>query len=411
MRTWRTVGSSTDLHDFQLLANGDALLLTYPVRSGTIDLSPYGGPSQNATVIDAEIQEVAPDGTLVWSWNSKDHIPLSETGTRWWSVVPVTTLSDGRSAYDYAHINSIQQVGGTIVASFRHLDAVYAINKSSGDIIYKLGGTARPESLTVLDDPQSGLPLGGQHYARVLPDGTLTVHDNNTFLTPGPRVVRYRIDLFAKTAQLLEQVSDPDVASSFCCGSAQRLDDGSWLMSWGGTPIVTEFGPNGARHFELTFSGGISYRVGLVSGGARASPSCGPEWTRWPPSPPRRRFRAPRAQRTTACSTTMPDLASTPSRGSDRPTGIRRACAGPWGSGPPGPAAGAAAARWWRPAAVLAAWFALGTQAQAAPFVDVLNASVAGGRAACRSTTRSAAGSRRWLRPAWPPAMRRLPWR
>ena len=43
-------------------------------------------------------------------------------------------------------------------------------------------------------------------------------------------------------------------------------------MSWGFSPIVTEFGPDGARHFELTFDGGFSYRVGVVTGG---SPSIG----------------------------------------------------------------------------------------------------------------------------------------
>jgi hypothetical protein len=271
VHTWRTVGTPTDTHDFQILPNGDALMLSYSPRPGTIDLSPYGGPSTNATVTDAEIQEIAPDGSLVWSWNTKDHIPPDETVPRWWGAMPIGTLADGRRAYDYAHINSIQVVGNTIVASFRHFDAVYAINRTTGDIVYKLGGTARPESLQVLDDPQSGSPLGGQHFARVLPDGSLTIHDNNTFLTPAPRAVRYRIDGFAGTAQLLEQVSDPDVPTSFCCGSAQRLEDGSWVMSWGGTSIVTEFGPGGGRDFKLTVAGtSLSYRVAVVTG---ASPS------------------------------------------------------------------------------------------------------------------------------------------
>ena len=85
VHTWRTVGSATDVHDFQQLANGDALLLSYPPRPGTIDLSPYGGPSQNATILEPEIQEVAPDGSLVWSWNANGHIDPSETGQRWWS--------------------------------------------------------------------------------------------------------------------------------------------------------------------------------------------------------------------------------------------------------------------------------------------------------------------------------------
>ena len=39
-------------------------------------------------------------------------------------------------------------------------------------------------------------------------------------------------------------------------------------MSWGGTSIVTEFGPDGARHFELTFCvPGLSYRVAVITGG------------------------------------------------------------------------------------------------------------------------------------------------
>jgi Arylsulfotransferase (ASST) len=204
---------------------------------------------------------VAPNGTLVWSWNTRDHIPLSETGERWWSAMPINTLPDGRKAYDYAHINSIEKTGNTIVASLRHFDAAYAINRTTGDVIWKLGGTHRPESLTVVDDPHGSFPLGGQHFARVLPDGTLTLHDNATFLDRVPRSVRYRIDMFDKTARLLEQLEDPAAPTSFCCGSSQRFSDGSWLMSWGGTPVITEFGPAGGRRFTFTIPGAISYRV------------------------------------------------------------------------------------------------------------------------------------------------------
>ena len=88
--------------------------------------------------------------------------------------------------------------------------------------------------------------------------------------------MRYRLDLAAKTATWMEQVTDPDVPTSPCCGSAQHLSDGSYVMSWGGTPVVSEFGPTGARHFELTFkapAGGtapFSYRADPITG---ASPT------------------------------------------------------------------------------------------------------------------------------------------
>jgi hypothetical protein len=278
VHTWRTVGTPADIHDFQRLSNGNALIGAYPPRPGTMDLSAYGGPATGGTLLDGEIQEIKPDGTKVWSWNTDGHIDPSETPSYWRTAFvyafPQQT-SDGRNAYDWAHMNSFQQVGNTVVVSFRHLDAVYAIDKSTGDIIWKLGGTHTDKSLTVVGDPESD-PLGGQHYARVLSDGTLTIHDNNTDSGTRPRAIRYQLNLFNRTATLIDSVTDPDASPSPCCGSAQHLADGSWLMSWGGTPLITEFGPTGNRHFELTFkqgtSNGFSYRVDPITG---SSPTIG----------------------------------------------------------------------------------------------------------------------------------------
>jgi hypothetical protein len=273
VKTWTTVGTPFDIHDFQPLSNGNALLGSYRARPGTLDLTPYGGPSTNGTPLDPEIQEIKPDGTVAWSWNAKDFIALSETPVRWRASTVYSrpqALSDGRNGFDWAHMNSFQEIGNTIVVSFRHLDAVYAIDKSTGSIIWKLGGTTTPKSLTFVDDPEAN-PLGGQHYARTLSDGTLTIHDNNTNETAAPRAVRYRLDLAARTATLLESLSDPDVHSSACCGSAAKLADGSWLMSWGGTPVISEFSSSGARHFELAFRPGtalgFSYRVDPITTG------------------------------------------------------------------------------------------------------------------------------------------------
>jgi hypothetical protein len=271
--TWRTVGTTTDIHDFQMLANGDALVASYRPRAGTQDLSPYGGPATNGTPLDAEIQEVRPNGTVAWSWNSKDHIALSETPERWWdsfiNLFP-QSLPDGRLGFDVVHWNSVEKVGNTLILSFRHLDAVYAVDMTTGDIIWKLGGTTTPDSLTVEDDPETN-PLGGQHYARLLPNGNLTVFDNNTDETAAPRGAEYDIDLADQTATLVDAQTDPDVPASPCCGSAAKLGDGSWLASWGGTPVISEFGPGGNRHFKLQFTSntgtfGFSYRVDPIVG-------------------------------------------------------------------------------------------------------------------------------------------------
>lgn len=113
----------------------------------------------------------------------------------------------------------------------------------------------------MLNDPYASNPMGGQHDARILPDGTLTIHDNGTNLGRPPRSVRYSLDLDAGTATLVEEVTDPEAPSSFCCGGSRRAEDGSWLMSWGSRSLVTEFDAAGNRTFRLTFNGPFSYRA------------------------------------------------------------------------------------------------------------------------------------------------------
>ena len=184
VRVLRPVGLPSDGHDLRFASNGDHLVAS-GILQDHVDTSAYGG-SSDATVKQAELQEVSPSGQLVWDWKTQDHISLAETG-RWWP----SAVGFG---YDLVHWNSIQPAGnGSVIASFRHLDAVYKIDKSTGAIVWKLGGTSRPESLSVIGDPRP-YTFGGQHDARLLGDGTVTVFDNRTDLNSRPRAVRFRID-------------------------------------------------------------------------------------------------------------------------------------------------------------------------------------------------------------------------
>jgi len=196
------------------------------------------------------IQVLSPTGQLVWSWDTAAHIPVTETTPGWRTTPePLTGLSDPW------HWNAVEWTGDGFLLSFRHLDAIFKVNYPSGTIAWKLGGTARPESLSVVGDPAftdgSG-GFSGQHDARLLPDGTITLHDNGTNPRRAPRAVRYRINTTAKTATLLERITDPGSPNSGCCGSARRLPGGNWVVGWGGTPWVTEQRPDGSRVFRLT---------------------------------------------------------------------------------------------------------------------------------------------------------------
>ena len=253
-------GTPTDQHELQVLPNGDYVVVAYVPRDG-VDLSPYGGPS-DATVLDAHVEEVTPAHRVAWSWNSADHIDVAET-SRWYEslVIPKPVpLPDGRTAYDIVHINAVDPYGPQrFLVSLRHTDAVYAVDRASGDVLWKLGGTQTPRSLRIAGD--SVTDLGGQHDVRSLHDGTITVHDNGTGRGRPPRVLRFRIDAQAGTATLVEKVEDGVRARSPCCGSARKLPGGNWVLSWGGTHLIEETTAAGKPVFTLRFPLHISYRA------------------------------------------------------------------------------------------------------------------------------------------------------
>jgi hypothetical protein len=256
-RTLAPAAPVIDSHEIQLLPNGDYLV---PTQRAVPGQTICGQP--NLPLADNGVQEFTPDGAIVWSWWASEHIPLSEVPSAWCNSILATPAGDTHDAF---HINSIEPDGAGYLLSFRHLDAVYKISRTDGSVIWKLGGTPRPKSLTVLNDPHTGDIFRGQHDARVLSDGSVTVHDNGFHPSSGrpPRAVRYSIDTSAMTATLVEQMNDPDTLTAvLCCGSARKLPGGDWVMAWGSDGLVTELSPSGGRVFSLTFDDGLfSYRA------------------------------------------------------------------------------------------------------------------------------------------------------
>lgn len=260
-------GLLTEAHELRLLPNGNYLIGGFRWERN-LDTAPFGGGSE-ATALGLQLQEVRRNGSLAWTWNSGDHIALAETG-RWWR-----NLANRPDPYDTVHFNSADVRPGSVLLSFRHLDAVYEIDRSSGEIEWKLGGTGTAESLATVDDPLGGYPLGGPHDARYLPDGSISIFDNGTNLERPPRVLRYRIDEQDRTATLVSAFGDPRVRLSGCCGSSRLLPGGGWLVNWGGIGAVGEYGnhgligaytSSGRPVFRLRVTGTHPYRVQPITG-------------------------------------------------------------------------------------------------------------------------------------------------
>ena len=244
-------GTGLDIHDFQKLPNGHYLgILDEP---GTANLSSWG-LSSNAPIDNCVIVELNAKSQIVWSWSTIAHIDVATANVNWRSQYP-----------DVIHMNSVQEVGNHIIMSARHLDAVYEIDKTTGRIIWKIGGSSTPHSLTVVGNQRPAV-FSGQHDARELPDGTLTVLDDSTQESGvTARALRFQISRATKTATIIEDVADPNFPQpSLCCGSATRLPGGDWMVDWGFVNYVTELTPQGTPVIQINYAPFFSYRAAPV---------------------------------------------------------------------------------------------------------------------------------------------------
>ena len=94
-------------------------------------------------------------GRSLWRWNSRGTSPCAETG-RWWRNVlsnPRRRLQASADLRPGPHQLDRAARAGEVVISTRHTDAVYGIERSSGEIHWKLGGIETAESLRVVGDP------------------------------------------------------------------------------------------------------------------------------------------------------------------------------------------------------------------------------------------------------------------
>jgi Arylsulfotransferase (ASST) len=274
VKTFLTTGGPTDHHDLRELPNGHLLLLSYVGRTGA-NVSALGGPcATNTRVVDAVIEEIDPSlpsgSPPVWSWNSKDHFDVSET--TFVQCFNADGSGDGSNeTVDLAHVNSIEpQTNGDIVASFRHLDAVARISRATGNVAWKLGGTATTHDsgagakvLAITDDPRGGPKR--QHSATMLPNGNVLLFDNRTSLgvSIGPaRAAEYALDLTGNTAKLIWHLDHPTGQGAFGLGSVSRLGDSDTLINWGPLqPTIVEYDAANVAQLTINEPNGIGYRV------------------------------------------------------------------------------------------------------------------------------------------------------
>lgn len=220
-----TPGVISDAHEWLILSNGHYII--GGERDSVMDLSGYtfnGNPGSITTLVQGYlVQEFDAAHNLVFEWNSNDHIHPTEAYENIYGY--------NATAFDYCHGNAIcEDTDGHLLLSFRHLDAVYKINHTTGAIIWRLGGKSNDFSFT------NDAGFSGQHDIRIHADGSVSLFDNGNH-TPPPRKSRalhYVLDTVAWTAtRTYEYIHSSPLSYSRAMGNHQATADGLHCIGYG----------------------------------------------------------------------------------------------------------------------------------------------------------------------------------
>ncbi|MCW2506459.1 MAG: ArsR family transcriptional regulator [Actinomycetia bacterium] len=244
-------GLSADLHEFELIGQGAALITAYHPMYWNV---PSKGGSQRTIVLDSVVQEIdIATGLVLFQWDSLDHVPVSD------SHEPAPAPGQ---PFDYFHINSIQlERSGDLVVSARNTWAAYKLDRATGRVLWVLGGRRSSFKLS------AGAAFAFQHDVRVRSegDGTVTVFDDGA----GPptvhsvsRAMTLSLDPGRGTAAVVaEYRHSPSLLATYE-GNVQLLPGGDRFLGWGQQPYFSEFDPGGQMIFDGRFVGGnSSYRA------------------------------------------------------------------------------------------------------------------------------------------------------
>jgi Arylsulfotransferase (ASST) len=254
-------GYQGDLHDMTITPEGTALVMAYD-RVFT-DLRSAGGP-RRGVAMDNILQEIDLEtGLVLFEWHSLGRVALND------SRVPPR----GRTSWDYFHINSVEvDTDGNLLVSARNTCAVYKIDRTTGALIWTLGGEESDFRMN------RRTRFCFQHDARRAGPGVISLFDN----AAGPpnlrrqsRAIKLRVDERRKTVRLIKQYQHPARILAPNQGSTRVLENGNVLVGWGAAPVFTEYSASG----RLLFNG----RLTKGKGNYRAIRA---EWTGRPSTPP-----------------------------------------------------------------------------------------------------------------------------
>ncbi|TKX19721.1 hypothetical protein C1H76_7919 [Elsinoe australis] len=242
-----------DPHELFLTPHCAAVFSAY--NPAPYDLSAYNISS--GWLLDSYFQEVdLASQELLFSWQASKHIDPHDS---YWSPKLRDEGRNKDSGWDWFHINSIEKDRyGNYLVSSRHMNALYYVSGTSGEVIWTLGGKRND-----FKDMSNGraTDFAWQHHARWADEDLTKIHlfdnrntDFHSSDRPHSRGILLRLD-FAKSQVWLEREYLSQPLTAVREGSMQTFSDspkpGNALIGYGSQPVWTEFDQNGTVLWDV----------------------------------------------------------------------------------------------------------------------------------------------------------------
>lgn len=242
---------AADTHDFLYFDDNHYIVPAYISREN-VNMSAYSGGS-SVELTEFVFQEIL-NNQVIFEWNTADYPELlSATDPIYYALYATAPK------VDYFHFNSINidPNDNNFIISARHTNQIYKVNRTTGAIMWRFGGSNDDFNLT------GNQIISHPHHATILPNGHLLLFDNGVTKTPKQsRIAEFALNENTMTASLVFEYADTGRYFDIM-GSAQKLTNGNYFIGWGGNITsqtnanksdITEIDPNGNIVLDISFS-------------------------------------------------------------------------------------------------------------------------------------------------------------
>lgn len=242
--TWQTgiwnLGSNTTESFPEVVSEHDAQY--DPVNNTFLVLQDYLRQIGNNTILFDRIVQVNATGSVLWTWDTYNHIPLSEASP----FNETVTFNGNETVEDFTHANTLDwdYQDSIIYLNLRNTNTFYAINQTTGDIIWACGEFGNFTLLGSNGQPLptvNGLPPSLWYHCHDLQQiapNVFTMFDNDYNNNSNPddchsSMKEITLNFTSMTAQVTWSWEAPKQYWTTYGGATVQLPNGDWIGDFG----------------------------------------------------------------------------------------------------------------------------------------------------------------------------------